>query len=82
MARVFAEWHGRRMVRLAAVLGAITALAALPTAQAADQLVTGTVAPTLGISIDGSNTVGGTTAATVTREQRGDTLYVTVIPAG
>lgn len=70
------------MARLAAFIGVITALAVLPTAHAADQLVTGTVAPTLGISIDGSSAAGSTTAATVIREQRSDALYVTVIPVG
>jgi hypothetical protein len=70
------------MARFAALAGTIAAFAALPTAQAAEQLVTGTVAPTVSVSIDGSSAAGGTTVVTVTREQRGDTLYVTVTPAG
>ena len=79
MARGTASCDGRRVVRFAAVLAAVAAFAALP-AQAADQVVSGMVEPTLGVSLDASGTGSGTSLATVTREQRGDVLVITVTP--
>lgn len=73
------------MVRPLGVLfaAAIAAAAvALPAAQAADQVVTGTVAPMLGVGVGADGTIVGTVRAKVTREMRGDVLYVTVVPAG
>ncbi|MDX6665088.1 MAG: hypothetical protein QOG68_1294, partial [Solirubrobacteraceae bacterium] len=42
--------------------------------------VSGTVEPTLGISLDAGGTASGTALATVTRQQRGDVTVITVIP--
>lgn len=66
-----------RRVLVAAVLSLSTSLAP---AGAADQVVTGTVPAQIGLAPDGTSS--GTADATITREQRGDVLYVTVIPAG
>jgi hypothetical protein len=82
MARRCRRRQGRLVRRTATLAGALTILAALPAAHAADQLVTGTVAPQIGIGLDPGDVSGGTAAATVTRERRGDVLYVTVVPAG
>jgi hypothetical protein len=68
----------RRVALLVAC--AVVSLPALPAAQAADQVVSGTVEPTLGISLDAGGTVSGTALATVTRQQRGDVTVITVIP--
>lgn len=62
------------------VAAAVCLAAFLAPAQAAEQVVTGTVAAQIGIAPDGSS--GGTSGATITREQRGNVLYVTVVPAG
>jgi hypothetical protein len=51
---------------------------ALPVAHAQDQLVTGMVEATLGVSTTGAGS--GTSMATVTRERRGDVTIITVIP--
>ena len=72
------------MVRLMAIIGTLTVIVALPAAQAADQVITGTVAPMFGVSFgdDGRVIVSGTTPVRVTTEQRGDTTVTTVIPVG
>jgi hypothetical protein len=64
---------------LAVSLAAALALSA--TAPAADQVVSGVVVATLGVSVDGSAVTSGTSHSVVTHEQRGDTLLITVIPA-
>lgn len=51
-------------------------------ASASEQLVSGTVAPVLGIGLDPASATSGTASASVSRVLRGDTLYVTVAPAG
>src|SRR5262245_51492711 len=74
-----ANWEGRRVVRLLAVVMAAASAAAavaLPAAHAADMTVSGQVAPVLGVSLDGTS--AGTVAADVTRVQRGDVTIVTV----
>jgi len=69
----------RRAQQLALIVGVMAVATALP-ASAADQQVSGTVAPMEGIAIGSTGATGGTMDVTVVREQRGDTLYVTVIP--
>lgn len=74
------------MRRLAATAAVLAVAGAAPSAigAAAGEQVMGIVTPTIGIEVDatgGVSTVGGTQPATVIREQRGDTLVVTVIPA-
>lgn len=80
MVAMWGSWDGRRVRRLVLAL----AVALLPGgfAEAADQTVTGTVAPVLGVGVGDGAGAGGTVRSTVTRELRGDTLYVTVMPAG
>lgn len=74
------------MRRLAAAVVVLALAGATPAAIGAvtgEQLV-GVVTPTIGITVDATGSasaIGGTQPATVTREQRGETLVVTVIPA-
>lgn len=71
------RFRGTRRVLVAAV---VSAGGFLGPAQAADQVVTGTVGSQIGIAADG--TTGGTAGVTVVRERRGDVVYLTVIPIG
>jgi hypothetical protein len=65
-----------------ATLAAVSPAAATGGAGTA-QLVSGTVQPMLGVSVqaDGSVTRIGTVGETITREQRGQNIIVTVVPA-
>jgi hypothetical protein len=67
------------LVRRGVLVLALAAGLAVPAAHAAEMTVSGTVAPVLGLSL-GSMAQGGTVAADVVTEQRGDVTIVTVFP--
>lgn len=74
------RWHGG-LVRPVFVAAALLVAVSLSPASAAEQSVTGTVAPQIGIGLDPGAASVGTAEATVSHELRGDVLYVTVVPA-
>jgi hypothetical protein len=80
-------WERRIMVRLGLLVAALAALivpaAALSAGTPGLQLVTGVVAPMLGVEIDdhGVAVAGARDGTTVTAERRGDQLVITIVPA-
>jgi hypothetical protein len=72
----------RRLLSRTLTGSLLAALALSSAAPAADQVVSGTVVATLGVSVDDTGVTSGTSPSVVTHEQRGNTLLITVIPAG
>jgi hypothetical protein len=73
-----------RIVRLVATASLLGGLLAVSPGLAAQHVVSGTVGPSLGISVgaDGTPVPGGTVAMSITVEQRGDATLTTLSPVG
>lgn len=79
------SWDGWSVLRYTAIALMVLALPVAGSARANNQIISATVAPSLGIGMDayGNLSQGGATVdVSVTRERRGDLVVVTVMPQG